>query len=260
MPYYNGNTKIDRRVITDGNGVPTEIDLIRIGATSVFPDSVGSPIINGFSISSTAVVPNTETLRTLTVSGTEGATFRIVVSIGSLDRSDFTIGSSETENYVWTIPGQETGDPVEMPTATIEAVGLSILEEGLVTSITLSQAAGTPFLARNLQRGTPDYTYTWSGSGNGTLSVSITPVNSSYVESGRTVALVALAGVNYSFTDESIWILQSDGSLVTPPFTVANGTRFPTLNNVSSSTHTVRFRFSVPQDATHLGQDNDLNK
>ena len=146
MPLFDGNTKIDRMVITNSAGTPIEVDVARIGTTPIFPDTVGAPVIDGFTINNQDDVPIGGGTKTLTVTGTEGATFSLSVDVGSLDRTDFVIGSGLSEEYIWTFAPQANGDPSEVGTATLAIAGTSILEEGTPTEYQVSQLAGTPLI------------------------------------------------------------------------------------------------------------------
>ena len=144
MPLFDGNLKIDRIVITDNAGTPTEVDVARIGVNPVFPDTVGAPVIDGFSIDSTETIPNTGTTRTLTVTGSDDATFDLSVNAGTLDSSSFTI-TNGSNSYVWTIPAQEMGASARNLEATLSASGITIIEDEVPTSLSVSQEAGVPF-------------------------------------------------------------------------------------------------------------------
>ena len=253
MPLFDGNTKIDRMVITNSAGTPIEVDVARIGTTPIFPDTVGAPVIDGFTIDSTAVIPNTETTRILTVTGSDDATFNLSVNIGTLDSSDFVI-TGGSNSYVWTIPAQNNGAPIRSLTATISPTGISILEEGLVNTITLSQSAGTPLLTRNLQRITPDYTYTWDGGDTGIISVGINVL----VDQGPgfQVGLVAIGGVNYIIQQDGATFISGGGPASWP--SISSGGRYTVLNNISSGNAELTFTFRVGANDTYTSATNSF--
>ncbi len=147
MPLFDGNLQIDRMVITDSSGTPTEIDIARLGTTPVFPDSVGAPVIDTFTrtdSNGSIDAAGTETV-TFSINGTEGATFSIAASgpaQTSFAGGPATIGSTPSV-ITWTLPANTSGSTRSF-TATILGTGTTVLEDGLISSITVDQEAALP--------------------------------------------------------------------------------------------------------------------
>ena len=207
MPLFDGNLKIDKMFIftsdTTNINDGVEIEVARIGTTPIFPDTVGAPVINGFTINNQDDVPIGGGTKTLTVTGTEGATFSLSVDVGSLDRTDFVIGSGLSEEYIWTFAPQANGDPSEVGTVTLAIAGTSILEEGTPTEYQVSQLAGTPLITPTAslstsagstnQGSTVDYTKGYNGDAT-TFNLRITATGVSSVVWGGHITNGAGAG------------------------------------------------------------------
>ena len=138
MPLFDNNTKIESLRLG-----PTEIIEVRLGGTPIFPDSVGAPVINGFTSPYDAMNPISRNggIATLTVSGVEGATFSVSVNITDVDDQTGIIPEGQTSTTVsFVIPSTANGNSVNH-IATISAIGISILDENLTTSVIITQEA-----------------------------------------------------------------------------------------------------------------------
>lgn len=153
MPLHDGNNKILDSLTIAGalNGTSgiklgdVDVVQVRLGGTAIFPDTVGAPVIETFTSPYDAMnlIARTGGTATLSITGIEGATFSVSISIADIDDATGTIPASGSTTVSFAIPGTTSGGAVNH-TATISATGVSILDPALVPTVTITQEAATP--------------------------------------------------------------------------------------------------------------------
>ena len=122
MPLYDGNTKIERIVVTDTAGMPTEIEQANFGAVAIFPDSVGLPLLTGFNIVPSSASGTASTTLTATVFGDSGATYNITGT--GAPTATRAIGEvQDSDIFTFTLPARGTGAGAVTHTYRVTNVG-----------------------------------------------------------------------------------------------------------------------------------------
>lgn len=151
MPLYDGNTQINRVVLTDSTGTPTEIVEMRLGIMPVFPDSVGQLTITNIIITGSAggsqltgAIPRAGGTYYYRVEGDPGATFTATGGNVTVSGGVKTLDANGRYEESFTVAGQGLGDPGESISVTIFPEGSTVVQDGVQNPISVSQEAGEP--------------------------------------------------------------------------------------------------------------------
>ena len=210
MPLFDRNTKIDRIVLTNDSNPPvaTEIDVARLGTIAVFPDTVGAPIITGFTADS-ETVSNLGGTIVLTIVGSEGSFFSINVDTSEINLTGSIPDGQISTTVDWVIDASMNSN-ILSHSASISALGGSVLDENLETSIVVQQDAAqangvstdfanpdnpgqginqgpgaSPFIAGYYTVDNPNgLTLQWYGDGSGVIDTTTVPGKVGFIVTG----------------------------------------------------------------------------